>query len=196
MVYSKEELQEIADFAVKHNIYVISDEVYEHLVYDGHQHISIATLGGEIKKLTIVVNALSKTYAMTGWRIGYTASAPELAKVMGNIQSHATSNPNSIAQAAAVAALDGGLEDVKKMRAAFLERRDYMVERINRIDGVSCCKPGGAFYLMMNISDIIGKKLYGKTINGSDDFAELFLEKAMVDVYKRPDGWNQQGKMH
>lgn len=182
MVYSKEELQEIADFAVKHNIYVISDEVYEHLVYDGHQHISIATLGGEIKKLTIVVNALSKTYAMTGWRIGYTASAPELAKVMGNIQSHATSNPNSIAQAAAVAALDGGLEDVKKMRAAFLERRDYMVERINRIDGVSCCKPGGAFYLMMNISDIIGKKLYGKTINGSDDFAELFLEKALVAV--------------
>jgi len=182
MIYNKDELQKIADFAVENNIYVISDEVYEHLAYDGSEHISIASLGDKIKNLTIVVNAVSKTYAMTGWRIGYTASSKELATVMSNIQSHATSNPNSIAQAAAVAALDGSLDAVFEMKKAFIERRDYMVDRINKIDGVSCLKPTGAFYVMMNISKLIGTKLYGTQINSSDDFANLFLEKALVAV--------------
>lgn len=182
MVYSREELEKIAEFAVKHNLYVISDEVYEHLIYDGHEHISIATLGDDIKALTIVVNAVSKTYAMTGWRIGYTACDLELAKVMANIQSHATSNPNSIAQAAAAAALDGSLDCVYEMKKEFLKRRNYMVEKINSIDGVSCLMPQGAFYVMMNIKDLIGKKLYGTEIKGSDDFADLFLEKSLVAV--------------
>jgi len=157
----------------------VSDEVYEHLVYEG-ETCSIATLGDEIKAITIVVNAVSKTYAMTGWRIGYTACEGNLAKVMGNIQSHATSNPNSIAQEAAVAALDGSLDCVAEMKKHFLERRNYMVERINNIEGLSCRMPKGAFYVMMNISKIKGRVIKGVTINTSDDFCNLILEKALV----------------
>ena len=178
-VYSIDELRAIADFCVKKNIIVVSDEVYEHLVYEG-ETCSIATLGDEIKALTIVVNAVSKTYAMTGWRIGYTACEANLAKVMGNIQSHETSNPNSIAQEAAIAALDGSLDCVKEMKKHFLERRNYMVERINKIDGLSCRMPKGAFYVMMNISKIKGRVINGVTINTSDDFCNLILEKALV----------------
>ncbi len=182
MVYSEEELRAIADVAVKHNIYVVSDEIYEKLIYDGKSHVSIASFNDEIKNLTIIVNGMSKAYAMTGWRIGYTASAEELAKVMGNVQSHATSNPNTIAQYAALAALDSDEAQIKEMVDIFEERRNYMVERMNSIDGVSCLMPNGAFYVMMNIKEVMGKELYGKVINGSDDFAELFLEKAMVAV--------------
>ena len=181
MVYTEEELRAIAQVAVEHDIYVVSDEIYEHLTYEG-KPVSIATFGDAIKDLTIVVNGVSKTYAMTGWRIGYTASNAALAKVMGNVQSHATSNPNTIAQAAAVAALDGPTETVEMMRSAFLERRNYMVERINRIDGVSCLCPHGAFYVLMNISKLIGKEIAGCPIGGSDDFANAFLEKANVAV--------------
>lgn len=181
MVYTKEELKEIADFAVENNLYVISDEIYEHLIYEG-EHISIASFNDKIKDLTIVINGVSKTYAMTGWRIGYAAAAPEIAKIMSNVQSHASSNPNSIAQAATVAALNGGDEEIERMRRHFKNRRDYMVEAINSIDGVSCRMPHGAFYIMMNIGELIGKIYYGKIINNSDDFAELFLEKAKVAV--------------
>lgn len=182
MVYDKEELLAIAKWAVTHDLYIISDEVYEHLVYDGAQHVSLATFSEEIKEHTIIVNAVSKTYAMTGWRIGYTASNAELAKVMSNIQSHGTSNPNTIAQYAAITALDGSLDAVYEMRTEFIKRRNYMVEKINEIDGVSCLMPKGAFYVMMNMEELVGKKLYGKEIKNSDDFAELFLEKALVAV--------------
>lgn len=178
-VYSKEELQKIADFCVAKNIMVISDEVYEHLIYDGDT-VSIATLGDDIKKLTVTVNAVSKTYAMTGWRIGYTACEEGLAKVMANIQSHATSNPNSIAQAAAIAALDGSLDCVYEMKKHFEERKNYMFEKINAIEGLSCRMPKGAFYIMMNISKLKGKKFEGVTINTSDDFCNLLLEKELV----------------
>lgn len=181
MIYTADELKAIANLAVEKDLYVVSDEIYEHLTYEGIP-VSIASFGEEIKKRTIIVNGVSKTYAMTGWRIGYTASAPEIAKAMSNVQSHATSNPNSIAQVAAVAALDGPQDEVPKMRAAFKERRDYMVERINFIDGVSCLEPHGAFYVMMNMKSLIGKELYGHTITGSDDFADLFLEKQLVAV--------------
>ncbi len=181
MVYTKDELQKIADFAVKHNLYVISDEIYEHLIYEG-EHISIASLGEEIKALTIIINGVSKTYAMTGWRIGFAAAAPEIAKVMANVQSHASSNPNSIAQAATVAALSGGKEEIETMKKAFVERRNYMVERINQIDGVSCKKPNGAFYVLMNISQLKGRTIAGKEILTSDDFAEAFLQEAKVAV--------------
>ena len=181
MIYTAEELKGIADFAVKHNIYVISDEIYEHLIYEG-KHTSIASFNEQIKALTIVINGVSKTYAMTGWRIGYAAAAPEVAKIMANIQSHASSNPNSIAQAATVAALSGGMEDVEMMKKHFVERRDYMIEAINSIDGVSCKKPNGAFYIMMSIKGLIGKEMYGKVINNADDFANVFLDKAKVAV--------------
>ena len=181
MVYTKDELQKIADFAVKHDLYVISDEIYEHLIYEG-KHVSIASLGEDIKNRTIIINGVSKTYAMTGWRIGFAAAAPEIAKIMANVQSHASSNPNSIAQAATVAALSGGKEEIETMKKAFVERRNYMVERINSIDGVSCKKPNGAFYVLMNISKIKGRTIAGKLIRTSDDFAELFLQEAKVAV--------------
>lgn len=181
MVYTKDELCEIAKIAVRHGIYIISDEIYEHLIYEG-SHTSIASFGEDIKDLTIIVNGVSKTFAMTGWRIGYTASNAKIAKAMANVQSHATSNPNSIAQAAAVAALDGDMECVSVMKKAFLERRNYMVERMNAMDGVSCKTPHGAFYVMMNITKLIGKKMDGVVIDGSDTFARLFLEKNLVAV--------------
>ncbi|MBE7026752.1 MAG: pyridoxal phosphate-dependent aminotransferase [Ruminococcaceae bacterium] len=181
MIYTKEELAKIASVAVKNNIYVVSDEIYEHLAY-GEKPVSIASLGDEIRDLTIIVNGVSKTYAMTGWRIGYTASKADIAKAMSNVQSHATSNPNTIAQVAAVCALDGPMETIDMMRAAFEERRNYMVERMNSIEGVSCLMPGGAFYVMMNIKKLFGREIAGCKIETSDDFANAFLEKAKVAV--------------
>ena len=182
MMYTEAELRAIADVAAEHNIYVVSDEIYEKLVYTDTKHVSIASFNDKIKDLTIIVNGVSKTYAMTGWRIGYTASNEQIAKLMSNVQSHATSNPNSIAQAAAVAALDGPTDELETMRKAFDERRKYMVERINTIDGVSCIMPEGAFYVMMNIGKLFGKTIAGKVINSADDFAEVFLEKCLVAV--------------
>ncbi|MBQ3226375.1 MAG: pyridoxal phosphate-dependent aminotransferase [Clostridia bacterium] len=181
MVYTEEELRAIADVAVENNIYVVSDEIYEHLIYEG-KHVSIASFSPEIKDLTIIINGVSKTYAMTGWRIGYAAAPQAIAKVMSNIQSHATSNPNSIAQAATVAALGGGKEEIEMMKKAFAERRDYMVERINSIPGISCLKPSGAFYVMMNISKLKGRTMAGKLIETSDDFANALLDSAKVAV--------------
>jgi len=180
MIYSEDELRAIADIAVSKGIFVISDEIYEKLVYDGYKHVSIASFNEKIKDLTIVVNGVSKSYSMTGWRIGYTASNEQIAKIMGNVQSHATSNPNSIAQKAALAALEGPEDIIDIMKAEFVKRRDYMVEKINSINGLSCIKPNGAFYVMMNISKLIGTEIDGVKINGSDDFANLLLEKANV----------------
>ena len=180
MLYTKEELEEIAKIVVEHDIFVVADEIYEKLIYDGQKHISIASFNDEIKKRTIIVNGVSKSYAMTGWRIGFTASAPEIAKVMANMQSHASSNPSSISQAAALEAYNGPQDTVEEMRKVFEERRNYMVERINSIKGVSCKMPHGAFYVMMNIEELIGKEYYGKVIKTSDDFCEILLEHSRV----------------
>lgn len=181
-VYTREELQAVADFAVANHLYVVSDEIYEKLIYGGLQHTSIASLGEEIKKLTIIVNGVSKTYSMTGWRIGYTASAAQIAKVMSNVQSHATSNANSIAQQAALAAIAGPQGCVEEMKAAFAQRRDYMVERISAVPGLSCIEPTGAFYTFMDVSGLLGKAYQGTAVNSSDDFAALLLEHARVAV--------------
>ncbi|MBR4720262.1 MAG: pyridoxal phosphate-dependent aminotransferase [Clostridia bacterium] len=181
MVYTEDEIREIADFAVKNDLYVISDEVYEHLIYEG-KHISIASLGDEIKERTITINGVSKTYAMTGWRIGFAAANGKIAKAMASIQSHGASNPNSIAQAAAVAALSGGLSEVEKMRQEFEKRRDFFVDAINATDGVSCRKPHGAFYIMMKLDGILGKSYNGEKIENADDFARLLLESEKVAV--------------
>nr|WP_132244732.1 pyridoxal phosphate-dependent aminotransferase [Marinisporobacter balticus] len=180
-VYTEDELKEISEIAVKHNIFVISDEIYEKLIYDG-KHVSIASLGDEIKKLTIVINGMSKAYAMTGWRIGYLAANEEIVHVINNIQSHATSNPNTIAQYASIAALKEDQEPIQKMVEAFVERRNYMVEKINTIEHLSCRMPEGAFYVMVNISKIIGKTFNGFTINHSMDFANYLLETVKVAV--------------
>lgn len=179
MVYTKDELEKIAEIAVKNNIYIIFDEIYEKLVYEG-EHTNIATLGDEIRDLTIIVNGLAKTYAMTGWRIGYVAANKKLAKAMGNIQSHATSNPNSIAQAAAVEALNGDQSIIETMKKTYIERRDYMVDKINSIDGLSCKTPHGAFYVFMNVKDVLNKEHYGKMINTANELCQDILDRALV----------------
>ncbi|HZH93978.1 MAG TPA: pyridoxal phosphate-dependent aminotransferase, partial [Tissierellaceae bacterium] len=172
-VYSKEELQDIADWAVKNNIIVISDELYEKLIYDGYEHISIASLNEDIKNLTIVVNGMAKAYAMTGWRIGYAAGDEKIIKIMSNLQSHTTSNPNSIAQYASIEGLSGSQDGIMKMKAEFDKRRKVMVDLINGIKGVSCATPKGAFYVMLNISQLLGAEVEGVKINSSVDFADL-----------------------
>jgi aspartate aminotransferase len=180
VVYTKEELEMVADIALKHDLIIISDEIYEKLVYDEVKHISIASLNEQIKRRTIVLNGVSKAYAMTGWRIGYTASEEEIAKIMSNIQSHATSNPNSIAQYASVEALNGPQETIELMRKEFENRRNYMVEKINSISDLSCMKPDGAFYVMVNITKIIGKTIRGFVINNSLDLCAALLEVEKV----------------
>lgn len=179
MIYTKAELEEIAKVAVENNIYIVFDEIYEKLVYEG-EHTNIATLGEEIRDLTIIVNGLAKTYAMTGWRIGYIAANEKLAKAMANIQSHATSNPNSVAQAAAVEALSGDQSFIDEMKKTYIERRNYMVERINSIDGVSCIMPNGAFYVFMNVKEVLGKEHYGKMINTANELCADILDRALV----------------
>lgn len=179
-VCSEEELKAIAGFCVRHNLFVIADEIYEKLIYGGSRHVSIAAFNERIKELTIVVNGVSKSYAMTGWRIGYTASAPEIAAVMANIQSHTASNPNSIAQKAAVEALRGPQECVEEMRLAFDERRKYVYERIKAIPHLDALEPIGAFYLFVSVADTVGKTFQGRKIGGSDDFAEMLLESRKV----------------
>jgi len=181
-VYTKEELEAVADVAVNHNLYVISDEIYEKLIYGDFEHISIASLNEKIKDLTVVVNGVSKTYSMTGWRIGYTASHKEVAQIMSSIQSHATSNPNSIAQKAAVAAITGPQHCVIEMKAAFAKRRDYLVQQIASIPGLSCIEPTGAFYVLMDTSSVLGRYFQDKQLNSSADFAALLLEHFQVAV--------------
>jgi len=180
--YTKMELEKIADIALSRKIFVISDEIYEKIVYDGFQFVSIASLGEEIRKRTIIVHGVAKTYSMTGWRIGYTAGPEEIVTAMNNIQSQSTSNPNSIAQKASVEALLGPQQEVDRMVSAFMQRRDYIVDRLNRMDGVSCYKPVGAFYVFPNFSFYYGKSYQGKRIAHSSDLAGYLLDVGRVAV--------------
>jgi aspartate aminotransferase len=182
MMYTKAELEAIAEICVQHDIYVIADEIYYGLVYDGREFTSFASLGDRVKDLTVLVNGVSKSYAMTGWRIGYTASNDQIAKVMSNYLSHSTSAPSSVSQWAAVEALSGPQEGILAMRDQFEARRNYIVERMNQIEGVSCLKPEGAFYVMMNMEKLIGRTFGDVTVTGSDDFAKAFLEQGKVAV--------------
>ena len=176
-------LDDIAKLAVEKQFYVISDEIYEKLIYDGEEHVSIASLGEDIKAQTIVINGVSKTYAMTGWRIGYAAGPRDIIKVMTAYQSHAASNPNSIAQEAAAAALAAGdVECIRDMVREFDSRRKLMHAMVNDIPGLSATMHKGAFYLMANIGGIIGKKYNGEEITGSEKFAELLLGSKYVAV--------------
>lgn len=180
MVYSKEELEAIAKVCVEKDIYVVSDEIYYGLLYDQVQSVSFASLGEDVKERTIIINGVSKSYAMTGWRIGYTLSSERIAKVMANFLSHSTGSPSSVSQAASVAALNGPQKCVETMRQAFEVRRNYIVERVNAIDGVSCIKPEGAFYIMMNVEKQLGRTIHGETINSSDDFSAALLKHGLV----------------
>ncbi|MBR7081208.1 MAG: pyridoxal phosphate-dependent aminotransferase [Oscillospiraceae bacterium] len=181
MVYKRDELENLAALIVKNDIYVISDEIYDFLTYNG-DCVSIATLGDEIRERTVIINGVSKTYAMTGWRIGYSASNQQIASVISNYLSHSTSNPATMSQFAAEAAYTVESGDKYEMKNAFDERRRYFVDRVNKIDGVSCLEPDGAFYIFMNIKPQLGRTLYGTKIENSVDFASCLLKNGLVAV--------------
>lgn len=175
-IYSKKELMEIADFAKKYDLYIISDEMYEKLTYGDNKHISIASLNEDAFNRTIVVNGLSKAYAMTGWRVGYAAGKKEIVKLMNNIQSHTTSNVNSIAQYASLEALTGQQEEMKIMQNEFDRRRKVMMKLLDDISDVSYIEPKGAFYILVNIEKILKKF----KISGSSEFCEKLLDRENV----------------
>lgn len=176
-MYSKQELEEISRICVKHSILVLSDEIYEKLIY-GKKHICIASLTDDIKKLTVVINGVSKTYSMTGWRIGYCAGPVEIIQAATRLQDHSTSNANSIAQKAAVAALTGtDKQFIEDIVIEYKKRRDYMVKTLNSIPGIKVSLPDGAFYVFADVS-----RLYKETITGSVDFCSKLLEKKHVAV--------------
>ena len=181
-IYNKEELEVIADFAKKYDIIIISDEMYEKLIYDNENHISIASLSKDAYERTIVIYGLSKSYAMTGWRIGYCAASEKIAKLMISIQSHVTSNVCSITQYAALEALNGPQDEITKMINEFEKRRNYMINRIESIDNLSIVKPKGAFYIMINIENCLGKEINGKILNDSMEFCASLLENEKLAV--------------
>jgi aspartate aminotransferase len=180
LVYTESELRTLAEVTFKHNIWVVSDEIYEKLIFDDRRFHSIAQVSEEAKSKTFVVNGVSKTYAMTGWRIGYVAGPREVIAGMNKIQSQSTSNPNSIAQKAAIAALNGPQDSINDMLEAFDRRRKYLLRRLKAIEGVHCNVPGGAFYAFPNFSHCFNAKTEGGTIQGSVDLCEYLLAEARV----------------
>lgn len=181
-IYTKEELQALADVCVRHDLFIIADEIYDKLIYDGARFTSIPTLGEDVKAHTILINGVSKTYSMTGWRVGYAVAEKPVASAMSSYASHSTGAPATMAQYAAQEALEGPQDEVEAMRKVFEERRNYLVSRMNALDGVSCLTPNGAFYVMMNLEQLFGKTIDGEVIATADDFARLFLEESMVAV--------------
>ncbi len=186
-VYTPSALREIAELCAGRGIYLMSDEIYEKILYSGSEFVSPASFSGDIKKLTITINGFSKAHSMTGWRLGYAAADLDIVAAMSKIQDQSTSNPTSIAQAAGVEALNGPQDSVETMRQAFEERRDWIVPALNAIPGVECTTPGGAFYVFPNVAALYGKNWTPegdspRTIGGSDDFAAYLLEKYEVAV--------------
>ncbi|MDD3370151.1 MAG: pyridoxal phosphate-dependent aminotransferase [Lachnospiraceae bacterium] len=179
-VHKTETLRKLGELAVKYHFYIISDEVYEKLVYDESGHVCIASLSDEIWKQCIIINGLSKSYAMTGWRIGYAAANNEVIKAIKAIQSHTTSASNSITQYAAVEAYQGNQGSIKKMHEAFNRRRNYIIGRVNAMSDISCNTPPGAFYIMVNIKKLFHKKYETIEITSSQVMADLLLSEAHV----------------
>lgn len=176
-VYSRQELEDIASVCLENGIYIIADEVYEKFLYGENRHFSIASFSDRLKSITITINAVSKTYAMTGWRIGYCGADRKIIEQMTKVQDQSTSNPCSIAQWAAVGALCGSQDSVNRMRNEYQRRRDYIFGRISSIEGMECNLPEGAFYIFPKVSGFFGGR-----IKNSFDFAELLLEEAYVAV--------------
>ena len=182
-VLSADSLKKLADIALKHNLLIVSDEIYEKFIYNGKKHISIASFSKEVKAQTIVVNGVSKTYAMTGWRIGYLASDnKEIVSAIDNLQSHSTSNPATMTQAAAVEALQTPDSVVQAMVSEFDKRRQHIMKRLDGIPGLTYVEPEGAFYIFPNFSSFTGKTIKGMQIKGSLDLAEMLLNEAKVAV--------------
>ncbi|NLT51169.1 MAG: pyridoxal phosphate-dependent aminotransferase [Ignavibacteria bacterium] len=178
--YTKKELESLAEVVLKHNFYVIADEIYEKLVYDNFEFVSFASLSEEIKKRTIVINGVSKSYSMTGWRVGYTAGSADVINGINKIQSHSTSNACSISQYATVEALNADQSEVEKMRVEFEKRRDFFHKELSSIEGIKCNKPEGAFYLFPDVSGLIGKSFGTEKIKNSYDFAMFILNEAKI----------------
>ena len=182
VVYTKEELLKIGEVILEKKIFCLSDEIYEKIIYDDFIHLSIASLSPDLKERTIVVNGLSKAYSMTGWRIGYAAGLSQIIRLASSIQSHTTSCPTSISQIAGIQALDGSQEQVYKMREEFRKRRDYLLDRVEKIKGLSCIRPQGAFYCFIDISNFLDKEIRGRLLKDSLDFSEVLLEEEKVAV--------------
>ncbi|MGH7901906.1 MAG: pyridoxal phosphate-dependent aminotransferase [Thermodesulfobacteriota bacterium] len=180
--YNEEDLKIIAEIALNAGLIIISDEIYDKILYDGITHTPIATLGEDVKKSTILVNGVSKSYSMTGWRIGYSAGDKKITSAMSNLQGQSTSNPTSISQMAALEAFRGSQDEVKKMAKEFEARKNYIAKRLNDMQGFRCFNPQGAFYVFPNISYFFGKSCNGKQIKNSIDFTEFLLEEAKVAV--------------
>ena len=182
MVYTENELRELGEVISETGIHVISDEVYEKLVYDGERHVSIGSFSDDLYSRTVTVNGVSKSYCMTGWRIGYAAGREEIIKAMSTVQSQETSNPCSISQKAALAALNGPEDFLAEMIDAYDKRRRYMVERLNAMAGVRCVMPKGAFYVFPDVSGVYGKRFKGRVIDGSLAFCEYMLERQKIAI--------------
>lgn len=182
MIYTREELEALAKVIVEKDIYVVADEMYEYLIYGEDQHVSIGSLGKDIYEHTITCSGLSKSYAMTGWRIGYTGASKEITKLMSSVQSHQTSNPNSIAQKAALEALTGPQDKVKEMVAEFGKRRDYIYSRIQALPYVKCVEPKGAFYTFIRVEDTFDMNYKGEKVGDVSRFASILLEDYNVAV--------------
>jgi aspartate aminotransferase len=179
-VFDQATIEGLGELACQHDLTIISDEIYKHILYDGRRHLTTAALSDELKERTIIADGVAKTYAMTGWRIGWLIAPPTFAKAAENLQSQATSNPNSIAQWASVEALSGPQESVERMRSAFLQRRDYLVPALNSIPGLKCSNPGGAFYVFPDVSAHLGRELGGQRIATSMDLELYLIEKALI----------------
>ncbi len=178
--YERRTLEGIAEAALRHGLLIISDEIYEKLLYDGLTHVSIASLGPEVQARTVVVNGVSKAYSMTGWRIGYAAGPKDVISAMATIQSQSTSNPTSISQKAAVAALNEGEPFIKEMVAEFDQRRRFMVERLNKIPGIHCATPNGAFYAFPHVGGLVGRRSPDGPITSGTALAAYFLKEALT----------------
>jgi aspartate aminotransferase len=176
-VYDVKNLEEIGKMAVEHDFTIISDEIYEKLTYEGYRHTSIASLDKAFKERTIIAHGVSKTYSMTGWRIGFAAGPKEIISAMSNIQSQSTSNPTSISQKAAVAALAGPQDSIAVMVEQFRKRRDFLVEALRSLEGVTCYNPKGAFYVFPNFSAVLGRRYKGNLIDTSAALTALLLEE-------------------
>lgn len=193
-VYSEESLRRLARLAVEHDFFIVADEIYEKLVYDGAKHFSVASISPEVKERTVTVNGFSKAYAMTGWRIGYAAARPDVIKGIMAVQSQTTSATSSIAQKAAVTALRGPQHDLEEMVQAFKQRKDYIVARLNAIPGITCPDVKGAFYVYPDVQPYLGKAFGDRRIENAVDLCQYLLDEALISTVPG-EAYNVPGKI-
>jgi len=179
-VYSRDEVEAIGRWAVERNVWVLTDDIYEYLVYGDAEYVSMPGIVPELRNSAVIVNGVAKSYAMTGWRVGWMVGPADVIKAASNLQSHSTSNVNNVAQIAALTALRGGMETVESMRAAFDRRRQTMYRMLSEIEGVRVSEPHGAFYAFPSLEAFLNKPLRGSVATSTSELAELILEKALV----------------